>query len=192
MLNPTTELDAINTMLSSIGEAPVNTVEDSGVVDAVMARQILTSVSREVQTRGWHFNTDKDFKLTPTFPEGELVLPRSVLRVDSVGIDEHIDVVVRGQRLYNRRKHSFRFDRPLLVDIIILLPFDDLPEPARGYITIRASRIFQERVVGSGELSSFSQKDEMRALVALKEMDGDTADYNILTGHYSVARILDR
>ena len=47
----TTELEAINTMLSVIGESPVNTVDGSGVVDAVLARQILHEVSRHVQSR---------------------------------------------------------------------------------------------------------------------------------------------
>jgi hypothetical protein len=192
MLSATTELDAINTMLSSIGEAPVNTVEDSGVVDAVMAHQILTSVSREVQSRGWHFNTDKSFPLVPTYPDKELLLPPTVLRVDTVDRDASIDVCVRGTRLYNRRTHSYSFDRMVYVDMVILLSFNDLPEPARHFITVRSARIFQERLVGSGELSQFSSRDETRALVVLQEMEADTADYNILTDNYSVARILDR
>jgi len=192
MLYPTTELEAVNTMLSSIGEAPVNTIEDNGVVDAVMARQILNSVSREVQSRGWHFNTEKEYTITPSYPDGEMVLPKTLLRIDTTSIDRDIDVVQRGQCLYDRRKHTFKFDTALKVDMIILLPFDELPEPARQYITIRSSRIFQERVVGSSELSNFSMKDELRALVALREMEAETADYNILTDNYSVARVLER
>lgn len=192
MLSPTTELDAINTMLSAIGEAPVNTVEDNGVVDAVMARQILNGISREVQAWGWHWNTEKEYLLVPTFPEGELVLPHTVLRVDTVSTDQDVDVVVRGNRLYDRRNHTYKFDRPLRVDMVILLQFHELPEPARRYITIRSARTFQERVVGSTELSQFALKDELRALAVLREMDADTADYNILTDNYSVARVLDR
>lgn len=191
MISPTTELDAINTMLSTIGESPVSTVDDSGVVDAVMARQILRSVDREVQSRGWHWNTDKDYPLTPN-SAGEVELPNGVLRCDTVGGDQSIDVVVRGKRLYDRRNHTYQLNRAVTVDIVTQLTFDELPEPARHYITIRASRIFQERTLGSTELSKFSATDEVRALVVLKEMDADTADYNILTDNYSVARVLDR
>ena len=191
MLAPTTELEAINTMLSTIGEAPVNTVEDNGIVDAVIARQILRSTSREVQARGWHFNTERGFLLTPD-SEGFITLPPTVLRVDTVEESQDIDVVLRGNRLYDRRNHTFKFNKPIRVDAVILLPFDDLPEVAREYITIRAARIFQERVVGSDSLSSFSKNDELRALVALQEMEADTADYNILTDNYSVARVLSR
>lgn len=191
MLSPTTELEAINTMLSTIGEAPVNTVEDNGIVDAVIARQILRSTSREVQSRGWHFNTEKGFLLTPD-SEGFITLPPTTLRVDTVDEFQDIDVVLRGNRLYDRRNHTFKFDKPIRVDAVILLPFEELPEVAREYITIRASRIFQERVVGSDILSSFSKSDELRALVSLQEMEADTADYNILTDNYSVARVLVR
>ena len=191
MLSPTTELEAINTMLSTIGEAPVNTVEDNGIVDAVIARQILRSTSREVQSRGWHFNTEKGFLLTPD-SEGYIPVPPTFLRIDTVDGFQNIDVVLRGNRLYDRRNHTFKFDKAIRVDAVILLPFDELPEVAREYITIRAARIFQERVVGSDLLSSFSKNDEVRALVALQEMEADTADYNILTDNYSVARVLSR
>ena len=189
MLSPTTELEAINTMLSTIGESPVNAVEDTGNVDVVIARQILQTVSREVQARGWHFNTEKNYTITPD-SEGYLVLPNTVLKVDTVYPDSSKDVVVRGSRLYDREKHTYVFTDAVKVDMTILLTFDELPEVARNYATIRASRIFQERVVGSDTLHAFNSQDEVRAMVSLMEYEADTADLNILSGNYSVYRIL--
>lgn len=189
MLSPTTELEAINTMLSTIGESPVNAVEDTGNVDVVIARQILQTVSREVQARGWHFNTEKNYTITPD-SEGYLVLPNTVLKVDTVYPDSSKDVVVRGSRLYDREKHTYVFTDAVKVDMTILLTFDELPEVARNYATIRASRIFQERVVGSDTLHAFNSQDEARAMVSLMEYEADTADLNILSGNYSVYRIL--
>ena len=189
MLSPTTELEAINTMLSTIGESPVNTVEDTGNVDVVIARQILQTVSREVQARGWHFNTEINYTITPD-SEGYLVLTNTVLKVDTVYPDSSKDVVVRGSRLYDREKHTYVFIDAVKVDMTILLPFDELPEVARNYATISASRIFQERVVGSDTLHAFNSQDEARAMVSLMEYEADTADLNILSGNYSVYRIL--
>ena len=189
MLSPTTELEAINTMLSTIGESPVNTVEDTGNVDVVIARQILQTVSREVQARGWHFNTEINYTITPD-SEGYLVLPNTVLKVDTVYPDSSKDVVVRGSRLYDRENHTYVFTDAVKVDMTILLTFDELPEVARNYVTIRASRIFQERVVGSDTLHAFNSQDEARAMVSLMEYEADTADLNILSGNYSVYRIL--
>ena len=189
MLSPTTELEAINTMLSTIGESPVNAVEDTGNVDVVIARQILQSVSREVQARGWHFNTEINYTITPD-SDGYLVLPNTVLKVDTVYPDSSKDVVVRGSRLYDREKHTYVFTDAVKVDMTILLTFDELPEVARNYATIRSSRIFQERVVGSDTLHAFNSQDEARAMVSLMEYEADTADLNILSGNYSVYRIL--
>ena len=189
MLSPTTELEAINTMLSTIGESPVNAVEDTGNVDVVIARQILQTASREVQARGWHFNTEKNYTITPD-SAGYLVLPNTVLKVDTVYPDSSKDVVVRGSRLYDREKHTYVFTDAVKVDMTILLTFDELPEVARNYATIRASRIFQERVVGSDTLHAFNSQDEARAMVSLMEYEADTADLNILSGNYSVYRIL--
>lgn len=191
MLTPTTELDALNTMLSVIGESPVNTVEDTGLVDAVLARSILRNTSREVQSRGWHFNTEKGYPLTPDF-EGSLVIPFAVLRVDSVGAGQDVDVVVRGARLYDRRNHTYSFNKELKADMVILLPFEELPEPARHYITVRAARIFQQRIVGSEVLSGFNERDELQARMVLLDADLENGDYNILSDHYDVARVLDR
>lgn len=189
MLSPTTELEAINTMLSTIGESPVNTVEDTGNVDVVIARQILQSVSREVQARGWHFNTEINYTITPD-SEGYLVLPNTVLKVDTVYPDSSKDVIVRGSKLYDRENHTYVFTDAVKVDMTILLTFDELPEVARNYVTIRASRIFQERVVGSDTLHAFNSQDEAIAMVSLMEYEADTADLNILSGNYSVYRIL--
>ena len=60
MTKPTsmTELEAVNVLLTTIGEAPVNTLTGNQVTDVTIANQVLTEVSREVQAQGWHFNTE--------------------------------------------------------------------------------------------------------------------------------------
>lgn len=192
MLSATTELEAVNSMLTTIGESPVSSVDNSGVVDAAIANQVLQEVSREVQGRGWHFNTEVEFPLSPTFPEKEIRLPDNVLEVDSVGTDQRIDVVQRGKRLYNRKENTYQFDRPIKANMVIQLPFDELPQYAREYVVTRAARIFQKRTVGSAELDSFSAEDEMRMLVHLENAEARVADLNVFNGNYSINRVLDR
>lgn len=191
LISPMTELEAVNTMLSIIGESPVSTLEDSGLVDAVTALMILRSVSREVQSQGWHWNTDKGVKITPSFPDKFLFVPQNTLRVDTVGSSQDLDVAQRGLRLWDRRKHTFTFSQTATVDLTLGLSFDDLPEPARQYITIRAARTFQERVLGSEVLASFGDNDEFQARANLLEDETDSADYNLMN-NWAVARILQR
>lgn len=191
-LTPTTELEAINQMLSVIGESPVNTVEDTGVIDAVVARQILAQCSRDTQVVGWHWNTEIDFPLTPTFPEGELLLPPNTLKVDTTGRDADLDLVQRGNRLYDRKNHTFQVKRDVKIEIVLFLPFEELPEAARSYIAIRAARTFQERMVGSETLWQFNSRDELKAWANLQNAEAETLDLNVLTDSPSVAAVLDR
>lgn len=191
LLQKTTELDAVNIMLGTIGESPINSIEAaSGVSDAVIARQILNEVSIQVQEEGWHFNVETNFELTPAYPSKEIFVPDNCIEVDAE--DTRVDVAIRGNRLYDRIKHTYEFESAIKCNIVLLLPFEDLPQAARHYVTIRAARVFQQRVVGSQVLGTFTEKDEMRARMALRRYESKTADYNILTGNYSVMRTLDR
>jgi hypothetical protein len=183
---PTTVLEAVNQIIATIGEPPVNSVEDNGVIDAVMALQALSAVNRAVQLRGWHWNTEENYPIAASFPEGELRLPKNTLRVDTTGADADLDLVARGQRLYDRKNHTFQIGRSVKVEIVLLLPFEELPEAARTYITIKAARRFSEGQVGSELLSNFSLRDEQMALFALEDAEGDTADYNILNNSFIV------
>lgn len=191
-LTPTTELEAINLMLFVIGESPVNSVEDTGVVDAVVARQILIQSSRDVQLVGWHWNTEIDYPIPASFPEGELALPPNTLKVDTTGADEGFDLVQRGNRLYDRKNHTFNVGRTVYVEIVLLLPFDQLPEAARSYIVMRAARQFQERMVGSEVIWQFNSRDELRAWANLMSAEAETLDLNVFNDNPSVRRVMDR
>ena len=186
----TTKLEAVNSMLSVIGEAPVSSLE-SGLLDAVDAERILNEVSREVQSMGWNFNTEKNFPAAADSTSGEIVLADEIVRADLSKTkyrSSTAEYVQRGNKIYDKVKHSFNIGKTLNLDIVKLLDFTDIPEVARRYITVRASRIFQERILGSDTLSSMNRTDEQNALFALREMEGDNGDYNIFddNGTYSV------
>ena len=193
-LSMTSELDAVNIMLGTIGESPINSLDAAtGVVDAVTARAILSEVSVQVQEEGWHFNTEYEFVLTPSLDTKEIYVPANTIEVDASAYDRNdIDVAIRGNRLYDRKNKTFQFQQDIKADLTILLEFNELPQAARHYITVRAARVFQQRVVGSDTLGSFSEKDEARALRSMRRYESKTADYNILTGNYSVMRTIDR
>tara|TARA_R110002153_G_scaffold36336_2_gene107636 strand:- start:66 stop:665 length:600 start_codon:yes stop_codon:yes gene_type:complete len=191
-LTATTKLEAVNTLLTAIGEAPVNSLT-SGLVDAETAETILDSVSREVQSQGWAFNTNYLQEFTPN-SDLQIVIAPDVLRIDMAdNRSTTIDVVARGSKLYNRATNSFYFEATAAIKMntVVVLEFTDLPEAARRYITIRSARVFQDRVVGSDLLHGFHQQDELRALVELKDSDSQVNDHNIFD-NYSVASVIDR
>lgn len=187
-----TELEAVNLILSVIGEAPLSSLaEVSGSADAVLAYQVLNEVNRAVQSHGWHFNTEGNYKLTPEISTGEIILPGNCLRVDTMGIDAGLDVVQRGSSLYDKTNRTYRFSKAILTEMVLLLDYSELPQTARHYVAVRAARVFQNRAVGSETLFNFSARDEQDAKNDLKRTEGITGDYNFLTGS-AVARVLDR
>lgn len=186
----TSKLEAVNTMLTAIGESPVNTITSSTTTDVSIALQILDNVSREVQSVGWHFNTDTNYLLTKN-SSNQIELPANALRVDNSNKDADKDLVERGRKLWDRENHTYTITKDIRVNITWFLEFIELPETARRYITIRAARIFQDRMLASETLHTFHQVDELQALSALKEHEGDTRDHSIFD-NYSTYRVIDR
>ena len=191
-LSSLTELDSVNIMLSTIGESPVSSLSQSeSTVDVSLSRQVLREVTIDVQQEGWQFNTEVNWVMQPTVDK-EILIPANCVQIDTSGPDALFDVAQRGNRLYDRVGHTYQFERPLTVDMILLLDYTELPQAARQYITIRAARVFQQRMVGSDALGGFTMRDEAVARTALKKLDSNNADRNILTDSWSVARVLAR
>ena len=189
----TTKLEAVNTMLTFIGESPVNSLSDSsGVGDLPIAEQILDEIDREVQTQGWHFNTTVDVVTSPDATSNEIVLSHNVVSADvKVGAYTDMDITLRNNKLFNRSKNTFEFTSDLKLTLVSLLPWEDLPEKARRYVTLRSARVLQDRQVGAKELTEIGIREEMVALAALREYDAEGADYSVFDGYLPAQTISD-
>ena len=190
------DLQAVNMMLTSIGEQPVGNLNESGLQDASIAQDILHSTSRQVQSRGWIFNTDLQKVLSPDSASangGKIKVGDNVLRIDTTSKKRSStsDIIDRGGYLWDREKNTNLFTDSVTVDYVTFLPFNSLPEAARRYIAVKSARIFHDRVVGSGELHSFFQQDEQEAWGDLLEFQSEVGDFNIFDD-YDTFRVLDR
>ena len=178
----TSELEAVNTILSTIGESPLNSLSGSLPVDGTIAKNVLSEVSREVQSQGWHFNTHYKVTLSRD-TNNKIPLATNIVRVE---IDPRkyskvsYDIVQRNNELYNLAKNEDTFDTDFTdVTAVYLLPFDEIPEQAKRYITIRSARIFHDRTLGANTIHKFSQEDEAKSLSILKQAESHTGDYSI-------------
>jgi hypothetical protein len=178
----TSELESVNTILSTIGEAPLNSLSGSLPVDGTIAKNVLSEVSREVQSQGWHFNTHYKVTLTRD-TDNKIPLATNIVRVE---IDPRkyskisYDIVQRNNELYNLAKNEETFDTNFTdATVVYLLPFDEIPEQAKRYITIRSARIFHDRTLGANTIHKFSQEDEAKSLSILKQAESHTGDYSI-------------
>ena len=139
----TTELEAVNTILSTIGEAPINSLTGSLPVDATVAKNVLSEITREVQSQGWHFNTHYKATLSKN-TDNKIPLPSNAVRIE-LDVNKYskynYDIVQRDGFLYNLATNSDIFTTDFDEAIIVyLLPFDEIPEQA--YTITRNNRVF--------------------------------------------------
>jgi hypothetical protein len=189
----TTKLEAVNIMISVIGESPVNTLSGTSVpVTVTQAVHALEETSKALQSEGWHFNTEYDYPLVPDSVTSRITLPVNTLKVD---LDPEIytdsDPVQRGLKLYDRKNHRDTWTKDLKAIITFELEFEELPEKFRHYIAVKSARIFAARFLGSREIEGFALRDEIEAKARAIESDSENADRTIFD-NYSVLRVLDR
>lgn len=184
-----TKLDAVNVCLSAMGEPSINELETAGV-DAQIASDIVDETSRAVQGMGWHWNRETH-TISPDV-NGNIVLPSNTLRVDTIEDDKSTDVIQRGLKLFDRTNNSYVFGDALKLELIVALPFDDLPFAAKNFITFRSARLMQQRALGSETLHKFNRDDEQRAWVVLLQDEAEVADASMLDDSWSTASILNR
>lgn len=177
-----TKLEAVNQVLDAIGEDPVSSLT-SGLPDAEKAERALDRVSKEVQTTGWHCNTEKSYRLSPD-ASGKIFLSSTVLAIDTVGRSAIYNVVPKeheGKRaLYNVVKQTFTFTTPLYCDIVFFLDFESLTPALQMYIAAKAAREFQESEMGSAALDKFRVRKELEAWTQLQDAEAEAEDTNVL------------
>lgn len=182
---PLTELDAVNEILMSIGQSPVNSLDSTGIKDVETGRLRLHNTSREVQSQGWAFNTDYQYEISPDGND-RILIPSNALSLDPTYNRKDFvwryDSANDKSSLYDLNDQTFDITEKVKVDIIWFYEFEHLPPTARNYIALLAGQRFQSGIVGDELLYRFEQADVDRAEVAFKRAEGRARDINMLTG----------
>lgn len=156
----TTELEAVNMMLESIGHPPVTAVDAGSSSLSGRALRLLYFVCRQVQELRLNCNTVEDEELSPDI-NGNIQLPPNTFYVRPMFASEPVAAV--DNLLYDKLDNTFIFDESRRVTYSFFREFDDLPEPVRQYITIRAIRMWADREISSEKIHMFTDKDEQKA-----------------------------
>ncbi len=186
MAFPTTnsqqELPAVNQILQSCGQAPVTTLDQTNP-DVAIAYQTLLEVSREVQAEGWSFNKEFHYEMTPDTNK-EILIPNNVLQLDASinASNVELDVVQRSGKLYNKVKHTYQFDNPILCDLTWLFDWVDVPTPIADYIVNKAAACTSSRLVGDPNQYQILQQKEAFSRAMAMEYECNQGDYTFF-GH---------
>ena len=178
-LVPVNELQAVNMLLAAIGEAAVSSLETATTVDVTQAKNLLSNINREVQQKGWHFNTEWDVILSLD-SDSRIPLGTSILSIYS----PTKLTTIRGREgspfLYDLDKNTFIWGDSINDAVTItLLDFEDIPQTARQYITSKAARIFQEEIIGQVSAESVNRQEEVEAYADLMDDEGERSGFNV-------------
>ena len=211
---PTTELEAVNTILSVIGQGKITQSELTTPTgdDTQAAIDIVRDNMREVLSWGWQFNTEWQFRIAVDGSD-KFAVPADLLkfevskRSDQQGFRPEkdvdgtvprtnlLDIVVQGSFFYDRLRNTNVWGAgdflraQIFIDIVRTVDFEDMPETARRYVTMRTARQFAKRMLGDKEIVDFTADDELVAFRNLKRDQGDVKRYSLFDSH-SVRRVL--
>lgn len=169
IVTPLTELDAINEMLLAIGESVIASLEEvSSNVDATTAQKLLEGISRETQQKGWDFNTISSITLVPDANTGKIRWDDSLLRVGSTYRN-------RGGYFFDVSNDTDVFTSAVTISSgVRLIPFEEMPDVFRRYVTLKASSAFASRCLGDAEL-------EQTLAIELQQSYADMMTYEMET-----------
>lgn len=177
----TTELSAVNTLLAGIGEQAVESLDAIESSLTQTALNALREASRTVQAKSWYWNYETDYPLSVN-SSNNIPLPVGTMKVHEVrGSGD--DLIQRGQRLYNRTKHTYLFDDGYTAkaDITFMLAWEDLPEFARHPILYLAQKRFQMRELTSTAINAAIKEDVEYAITLIEQAEDQQGPANILT-----------
>ena len=161
-----TKLQAVNQMLSTIGEDAVNAL-NTGVEDADSAEVKLDEVKTDVLAQGWKINTRR--KTLTKDANNEFIVAGTILSIDTVKQNAYVDVVNKDGKLVDIENDTTVWGSgtsTLYCEIVYDLDFESLPHTLRSYIAARAAREFQNEEIGSANLEAKATRREMQLWAA--------------------------
>lgn len=140
-------LQAVNWILPKLGEHPVTNLNPKHPTLAI----ILPSLERltdNVLRRGWWFNVYR----TTIYPdsEGYAFVPNPTLEF----LPDEPGPVTRGERFFNTKTATWKFDKPFSGEIKIRVPFEQIPESVAEYITSAVLADVYATDIGAGDTAA--------------------------------------
>ena len=182
----TADLPAINEILSSVGQAPVTSLDETNP-DVAIAFRTLEQVSREVQAEGWTFNTEFDVE-KQTESDGSYIIPSDMLQVDLTKNPSYynMSVVRRNGKLYDRWNHTEDLTNGesgnIYLDIVYKFDWTDVPIPIQDYIIARAATRVSSKIIGDTQQYQMLQQKEVQCRAVALEYECNQGDYTFF-GH---------
>jgi hypothetical protein len=180
------QLTVVNDMLGTMGEAPLNAIDDPHPYRSACI-SILGTVNREFQARGWWFNREA-LTLSPGALDGGIYLPGDAISVRT----EDRNYVQRYRRLYNLDGGTYVFDKDQDVTVIRLVPFEHTPELYAAYAAAEATMRFQKRYDGDSDKTRTLKEERNNAQIAAMAEETRQVKANLIESNVRLSYIKSR
>ena len=172
------KLDIVNACLATMGETPLNTLEeDHSYLAAAVAK--IDRAHSDVSAKSFWFNTEW-VKAVPQADSKYIYIPQDVVRVDARTRCGMFRITQRGRRLYDVGRNRYEFDGPVIIKISRHLDYDTLPYVVQQFIRDDAVLSFQSDFDGDRIKYERLIGYRMQSLTELKAEDIRQKKINLL------------
>ena len=124
MLQPTTKLEAVNLVRTCIGSYPVNSLGEHEDMDTTNILRIMDMENKRIQGEGWDFNKHENYVMKPDLYTKKIRWNNSFLKYKSTNGHNYVK---RGDYLYDMSNQTDKFEDDVVLEVIELVEFEDLP-----------------------------------------------------------------
>ena len=180
-IEPDTELSAVNSILGSIGQSPLTTLNYNNP-ETAFVYNLLVEANKDVQNEGWHFNTEENIEQPPDDVTKFIEIPSNYLRYDlhDKHIDKSRDLVRRDGKLYDLVNHTYQFEENLFLDVVYLYKFEDVPPVFQRYIISKAATRAATQLLSNRDLTGLLKVQEDMARANVIEYECQQGDHSFM------------
>jgi hypothetical protein len=184
-------IPSINRILSLIGEPPISNTNENSLASEAM--RLFIATDKELQGRGWWFNTLEEYttgepdeagliSISSAFLSIEPLEPRSPrLSINTLGIG--------GTVLYNNDTFSPVFTKAVKLKVIYRENTQNVPQKYLEYLEVRVAILLTELYPQSGVDIQRLPKMEVELRAYFKDREFDEANYSIFDSYDVAARV---
>lgn len=187
-------LDMVNECLGTMGEVPLNSLNDPHAFKGPALRAI-DKASSTIQGKAWWFNTE-ELELVPNPDTGHVYLPGDCVAVafgfpgvTFRGGAHQRRYVQRGRRLYDLQEGTYVIIETLRAQIARKLSVEDVPQVINDLIRTTAVLTFQSNYDGDNNRRAELVQEQKLAEIAAKAENIRQGRLNILDNSPRLRRI---
>ena len=188
----TTELEAINSVLSAIGrqevaQADIESATDTEIIEIISHLRKMIS---QVLVRGWRWNTTFELEITAD-GDGYINLPSGYLSAVQSRIPANADRSLedRNGKMYDMRNNTFATEYDSVkCDVITAVDFTEMPEQARAYITSQVTFFAARKFTSDESLIRLHEREVISTWHECLRKEQHGARHSLISRHIARRR----